>query len=702
MIKFRSDKGSVSIYFMIVFTAIFFFNAVLIDFIRIKAAEKQTENAIRAGLRSVLSNFDATLQDYGLYAVSSEAEADQIFTHVLRNNVLTGNEDDHFQLIRPKWKQIQLNVEYSLAHSEVFKQQVLEDMKYKAPIEFTLEVIDKFQKSGASNQMQEATKFAKLADELEKLIMNRDRSLDDAWSEVEKMIAPGGKIARAHNNYLNKLNEINDLASQISAYQMDEIKKNISRNHTQLEQLNDLLVNAVDEAEIKALQQSMYSINVTLANLESILNKIIKFTRLITETSISIQTDYDNLIDMQSNITEHLAEAEDYNDQLLKRLENSTEGVTAEYIHVIERSYFDEYKLGLSNTLGSFSGFNQQFDPIKLVTGIDYKDRFQRLTAANEAYHEQAVIHFNNHKRIEDARKTKNKEIESKKGSEIKKIEAILKQVQNLFSNCQEMNTDYYKKLSLLKQKYLNFNGVKADDKEIVTFDLDNSKDIGMKSMKLIDHLVMSLMNIQDRVYVNEYVLSKFNYRTLDTSSELSKPSEHLLYNQEAEYILYGLGSCVKNHGAAYAEMFGLRLAIRTMEALSDPDRSIVSVGSPLLAFLWSVAEGAVRAHEDMTELVEGKEVVLSSKLSNPIRLNYKDYLRVFLLIHSKEEEVIARTQALIDLNTGFDLTQKGTYFQANASSLTRLWFIPGVMRLLNHTVVGNEVVNMKSLDISY
>lgn len=89
---------------------------------------------------------------------------------------------------------------------------------------------------------------------------------------------------------------------------------------------------------------------------------------------------------------------------------------------------------------------------------------------------------------------------------------------------------------------------------------------------------------MRNELYVNEYALTTFNYRTIaldkdqtgnpKASNERSDPRTHVLANQEVEYLLYGFSSCPANISSAYAEMFSLRLAIRTLEALLDPKKN--------------------------------------------------------------------------------------------------------------------------------
>lgn len=169
-----------------------------------------------------------------------------------------------------------------------------------------------------------------------------------------------------------------------------------------------------------------------------------------------------------------------------------------------------------------------------------------------------------------------------------------------------------------------------------------------------------------------------------------SKPGEHPLLLQEAEYLLYGFNSCDVNLSAAYGEMFLLFMGIRTAEALMDPAASAAGAVAPLVALLKAAAEGAARAVQDMHTLTGGGSVALFQKLG-AFKVTYKDMLRVMFLLHPNQSSVLIRMQALLELNTGIDLTQTTTYVQGTASASVNVWFLPGVLRAIEKTGALNS-----------
>jgi hypothetical protein len=103
-----------------------------------------------------------------------------------------------------------------------------------------------------------------------------------------------------------------------------------------------------------------------------------------------------------------------------------------------------------------------------------------------------------------------------------------------------------------------------------------------------------------------------------------------------------------------------------------------------------------------MTKLVKGEEVPISTKAPDTLTMNYKDYLRLFLLLHTKSGPMTARMQSLIDLNTGRDLRETAVYMQARTETQVRLWFIPYTLAAFGYPVEGNRANVSKTASLSY
>jgi hypothetical protein len=226
----------------------------------------------------------------------------------------------------------------------------------------------------------------------------------------------------------------------------------------------------------------------------------------------------------------------------------------------------------------------------------------------------------------------------------------------------------------------VNSNDVNSNEQK---YELDSAEKTSQSTMNWIQQFSGEATDFRDELYLNEYVINKFNYRTLKADNPITN---HLLKNQEIEYILYGFGSCTANYTAAYGEMYVMLLAIRTMEALLKPQNELLNVGSPLLVFLTAAAQGSLEALSDMSKLLKGETIPILHKAPN-ITIDYKQMLRIFLLLHHNKERMMSRMQALIELETGAPLEKKAAYLQGSAIISLRLWFIPSLYKSLN--VIG-------------
>ena len=187
----RSEKGSVTLFLLLIFIGIFFFNAVLIDYSRIMAASKEVQNGMHASVRAVMDDYDPALKEYGLYAIANPEEVDDVFYTTLANNFTSSIDEDFFRFTNITLEASDSAVEVSntLADHDWFEYQVKEEMKYKAIIEASLAIKDLsiFSKiSGEVEKYQEkAEEYEKLAEE-EKNYLIKQTVLKKLISELNK------------------------------------------------------------------------------------------------------------------------------------------------------------------------------------------------------------------------------------------------------------------------------------------------------------------------------------------------------------------------------------------------------------------------------------------------------------------------------------------------------------------------------------
>src|SRR5690606_37939579 len=122
------------------------FMAVLIDYARIAAFERHAEAAAYAAARSMLSAYDEVLYArYGLFGRGGTDGA-EIAAHVLESNAAASGRSDAFRLLHIRVEDVHVQTEEMLEQHPILKRQILEEMKYKAPIDLSIEVAAKFRR----------------------------------------------------------------------------------------------------------------------------------------------------------------------------------------------------------------------------------------------------------------------------------------------------------------------------------------------------------------------------------------------------------------------------------------------------------------------------------------------------------------------------------------------------------------------------
>ncbi|WP_010273528.1 hypothetical protein [Paenibacillus senegalensis] len=764
---YSKDNGTVSVYLIIILVPIFLFHAVLLDYARVKIAEREVEAALRAANRSVFAGFNKQLQSYGLFAAKEDKESQsQLFRNVLEYNLTpSGNEYFRYLDTRLASENSRIQPLYTLGNHVIFQQQILEDMKYKAPLEFVSRILEPFKQSGALTGLEQTSNYYEKAELLEELIQQWHRDLDAAWDETVRY---NHQAAALYDHYSGKLSELQELAAKIGLHTVESVTETIRHvdeqisravdnleslardEETLLSALASLVQGGEGQAEaIRSISQSLSSVRQSIRDLnrhlaelrerkmelDQLLKDLLAYGLLISQTRASLEYDYSLLEAEYEKLMEKIEQARQVNEQLREEKEQVLAGYKGssdaeqqmevfQLIPVYPLEFFSLYKAGGAQVNVKFQMVKRVWQNTALFTGNSYAEVADALSDF-----QQSITDFHQQQELkEEERQELKAVVETHQEEEKQKVGSVLAELKQALDFCaaeggNDRYSGYYRTLTNrdeeeqgLYAKYYDYNS----DHSALPDEwngLGGVEDSIKESMSIGKRLANVLTDFRDELYMNEYALTKFNYRTIDKEKlaneqpaaalEPSKPLQHPLKNQEAEYILYGLSSCALNHSAAYGEMFIVLMALRTVETMQKPDKALLNLGSPFLVLLASAAQGAVDAYSDMKKLIGGQKVPVIKKFKN-LTVGYKDMLRIFYLLHSKDDKVLSRMQALIELNTNLDLTEHMTYMQSTASATIRLWFMPGAVKMMNGLgivdcePVGNRCQISKTAVMSY
>lgn len=741
----KSRAGSVSIALIVLIAPLFVYHAALIDAARVKMGERQAEEATKAALRSVLSAYDPKLRDYGLFGVSmSESEREELFSRVLQEN-LSATDGENIRLVEPLTVSESVSTVYTLGNHAVLGRQILEEMKYRAPIEFTLSVTDKLTSgSGAAQLMTTMSKFTQHAYEIEQLMERRDELLDEVWL-VAKSVAD--KLGRLQSGYATKLGRMLELHQLIGLRNADDVRRSIVTLQSQAESLRNAInsqqqglaamlqsgIPAIEamiaiQQTISGMQQNLNQLNQQIGELETVLRHIAEYVLLLETMQDEAAAEQQLIAAETQRIMELLDQSKALEEQIREKTGMATADAELEpealQAASLPDAYYIRYRTAAAGMAAMFSGFETAVRATTPFAG-EYRfgaERLQVLSGANNGYGQRSAQFLREQGGEEEARTAAAGNEARRKKEQRQRFAEIWAQAKLLWADCPADAEEAYRRLAIdgadtpsLYRKYADYNRA-APEGDAIPTEVTEADATLRQTKGMIDGLLDGIASLagafRDELYLNEYALTKFNYRTYglenDNNGEPKRDYEssgrerHVLQRQEAEYLLYGLNSCTKNHSAAYGEMFALRLAVRTAEALLSPEAKLASVGSPLAMLLWALAEGAVKAFADMTKLVQGEEVKVAAKAPDMLTMGYKDYLRLFMLLHTKQSSMSSRMQSLIELNTGQDLRQAAAYVQARTETSVALWFMPYTLRAFGYPTDGSRAIVHKTAFLSY
>lgn len=735
--KRRSIKteGSVSIFLIMVLAFVFLFTAVLIDYARIAAVNVQEERLARAGVRSVMSSYDIELQEkYGLFAFGN-SDGDMLLSQVLNDNLRKSGRGDAFHIVPYALESSSLEWSRPLGSYDIIRRQIIEDMKYKAPIDFALELAGKFKPLSAA--MGEASRATKVLSKMQPLYDEREQALD-LMLERRSQAAESGRtllysIMNPPLDYI-PVSGIGNIqtAADISAQYNDYIGKYYS----------DLYRDSKEPAEF-TYELAHYQKQVTgiVSRFPTVILEFHeKHERLLEESRVAFKK-AQQLNDEMKAVLE--ASRRESGDKVIDPagdwdIPGSTGGMSVEPLQKLREqedsliissadmnrmwnnvsSQQGTYGLAESEVSRMLGVLNEALgvngDSSRLMTAVlaatrtlnDYLQNYGEggsVIASELAFIEQ-------HRSSDYERKQLEKEAKYKLG-EAKKL---LGKIGTLGDEA----ADSIERYQLLRQYYeenIAFNNQLESELPVELEVESNPYAASSSAMANMDETYAAMGTImdgaRDRLYQTEYCALYFQHFDVSKlaallESEDSVPVRTDQLNpdaQELEYILYGFHNPAGNVAAAYSEIFAMRLAVRTMEGFIEK----ASLGNPLAVLAAALLYGIQQSIQDMLLLCQTDKIPLTKYIPG-VQLSYRDHLRLFMVLHGGGEVQLSRVLALIRLNTGINPAERRTYASANIRIGMRLWFLPGVIKLLDYSaglsgdVEGNIYYRAVKADFSY
>ncbi|MFK4342354.1 MULTISPECIES: hypothetical protein [unclassified Paenibacillus] len=727
------ESGAVTVFLILILAVMFGFIAVFIDYARIAALHVQTERLTHAAVRSVMSAYDPTLQqDYGLFAYG-ESSGEQIMVKVLNDSAKRTSRADTLPLMNMKLESSSLHMERELGKYAIFNEQIREEMKYKAPVDFTVEVLEKLKP--LSQNMKEASHTVDLLKRLQKLYDKREAKLDDMlekqreagayMEEVRKRIIKQ-RGAYIPNQYIwDSLEVVADIAAQYKHYvhvyednkkSVDDVKimqieKYASRARLALDRLGQAMTKVGKEHD-ELLVEAKEPLNEARQINEEMRQVIAQYKQRAANAGYDEVSAAPTPSGGSSSADPSVGSARQKADDLLipdKEFDQMEATIEKQRtaIHTVNNRL-----TSMIRTLSFYTDPNFNTDMFRQEVISTLKEMDQYLNAY--AWSGPSNV-LDDEARAMDTRRGPDKERKKMEKEAKNKLKQAYRIIEMLSKGTQ--GAGQFQKLEQYYDESISFNqsasspSVSAD----LSYDTYDAAGASMDSMDGLYGAASGLLTqMGDEFFQNEYALSYFNHVDFSRFGSLAGSGRSVgnaaqilgdqleLNNQEVEYILYGFHNPTGNLASAYGEIFAMRLAIRTMEGLVKNS----SKGNPLVVLAAALLYGVEKAIEDMIMLAQKGYVPLSDFLK--FRMTYKDHLRLFLMLHSNNERKMSRMLALIRLNTDVNPAERQTYARGEVKNGMRLLFLPGVMKMLGtaseegESIKGSVYYVTKTAHFSY
>ncbi|MEN0642145.1 DUF5702 domain-containing protein [Alkalicoccobacillus gibsonii] len=709
-----NENGAVSIYAIIMTLLLFVFNAVLIDYIRIMTAERNVDQAAKAAARSTMANFNQKLtSDYGLFGFDGDVgEANAIFEQVFRENLAPSQEDGIFNFAYPSYVSGSANVTFkenmNLASPDTAEYQILEDMKYKAPLEIGESVIEGF--LSITKEVQEASEYAEVAEDVQEEVEKRDERLEKVEENLESaytlLSTLDEKVYGEATSPFPQVNNLNELYNHLDKYQ--EIRKAENREEDEEDEDESPTDEELDDADD-------YERNI-LSFLEGVLEDIEALEQFLSSASNELKEAYehnqaaDTLLNEGSDKSGDYGDAQRAGDELREGSPsvdggNASEGIAnaKEELQnlVLPEEFFESVQEPLDQATDSLEASGDNFTKRvqELILIVEQKSMIKRPKSkdiVNEGiknvkesfnvtvqYFNDAYRAFSEKPEVESERS--DEEVEAEKEEADESMETANQELDDLLKEAEQFLNDAekYNELKLLVNEYVSFAEGANETRQL---ERDSKEKMSESSRGMIDALFNAvgegLLGARDKLYVNEYILLKFNSHDFSKSGAARFGIE----NNEVEYIMYGLDSSAANFGAAISELFAFRFIINFVEAFTDP--TVRGFGP----YMWVAALGYAlkQTISDMNAFENSKPVNFFK--DSRFAPSYKDYLRLFLFIHVSGNKM-PRMMARIHQNTNSELLEMPTYIEGEAETSVDLWFLPNLMEFIgNSNVLNGEI----------
>ena len=674
------SRGSVSIFLCIIFLCFVVLVCVLTEAAALRTAEIQAQRTIDMAARSVLSEYDRNLKnEYGIFGFEQSEEQIESKIAAYANRMLS-----HANMKPSEEKAISLydfNIEsisaekdhLSLNNLLLFETQILEYMKYRAPLgylyDFSTETENLNKASGGLELLNKSAAVFKELAAVDDLI-NELRKNSDGWFFNKKefnLYEPFIKslCTQGSDEYENSLYGLLSISQKEALREMIYIQKEIEeKSISYLKSLDNLVQYRCTDALLDVLDKEISSARKGASNVEAIAQynemlgvisseaselerKISKIelesykefyqTRkescdaayaIIRRLKVSVQ-------DTRNLIKEVEAYMSQYDSEILESVSKSVRDDMNKIKGLVDENAADNIlssaemsiasnRMLLEDLIDSFISESEiekleesakalamQVTPENINMG-EIKTQIQDLVQQADSY-KQAKASYNNAFHLFLNYYESDFTIEPFSAEQIRELfgsSAINKNYESVPAEISEPVVDKQDKTNKrLINEYIIHN---LPSQLLSSAAIENEEREFTKILKSFREKYLNADAIRNNLYVNEYILTHFK-------SHISTDEKKSFFDNETEYILYGNFSDNDNFIAFKSNLFLVRGGMNLLHIYSDEVKrkqvmgaaAAVSggVGTFLTQFLIVTAWAGAEAGYDVEKLINKEKV---------------------------------------------------------------------------------------------
>lgn len=329
---FYKNNGAISVFLSLILLPVLIFTGMVTDFTRIYGAKTQVSDAGEMAMNGALSQYSYVLKDmYGLLAMEESPEDIEDTLEAYYVQTLEGSLDDYSQLIDMESLSFTAyDVEGSeLYIPEVVRQQIVEYMKYRAPVSIVNDLLEKFEILQDSDEVLDAVDAQ----------MEYAKELSDCQDELENLY----KALKKYDDENSSYSEPDYTASYDGMEeQYEEITKLLVRyafldgyttttDNDDLKELVELVITLQEDMETLTSESSIYTKCLLIISH----NNQIEYLG----GADSLETDNDFTADDKEELLTKYSDAIDYIEEYKEGLKSSAETKISGLTQTVQQRY---------------------------------------------------------------------------------------------------------------------------------------------------------------------------------------------------------------------------------------------------------------------------------------------------------------------------------------------------------------------------